>query len=108
MNLPEVSETGLRYNAGKPDWSLVNLRYLEPMVAALMFGAQKYGRHNWKKGMPISTIYASTQRHLNAFMDDGEDADAESGVHHLGHVASNILLMLWMLQNKPEFDDRIK
>ena len=39
-----MSEKGLRFNTGKPKWSLVSWKALEPMVQVLMFGSRKYGK----------------------------------------------------------------
>ena len=35
-------EQALRYNEGKPQWSLVDFKSLEPLVEVLGFGAKKY------------------------------------------------------------------
>ena len=94
-----------RYNDGKPEWSLVDFKSLEPMVKVLMFGAQKYDRHNWKKGLKITSTLDSLYRHINAFTS-GETFDGESGLPHLGHAMCNILFIQYYLNNKPELDDR--
>jgi hypothetical protein len=48
--------SGLRYNTGKLKWSLVSWKALEPMVRVLMFGAEKYDSHNWKKGLEYTEV----------------------------------------------------
>lgn len=104
--LPEGVQTlADRFNEGKVQWSLVDFKSLEPMVRVLEFGAQKYTRDNWKKGLPITKIFDSLQRHLIAFIG-GEDVDSESGIEHLGHALCNIMFMQYMMTNKPELDDR--
>ena len=100
-------EQGARFNAGKPQWSLVPQTALIPMVEVLEFGAKKYAAHNWKKGLPITEICESMKRHLDSFME-GEDNDKESGLSHIGHLQCNALFLSWMMQNKPEFDNRYK
>lgn len=100
-------ETGTRYNGGKPQWSLVPQTALLPMVRVLEFGAEKYDAHNWKKGLSIKEICESMKRHLDAFME-GIDNDEESGLSHIGHIQCNALFLSWMMQNKPQFDDRYK
>lgn len=101
-------EVGQRFNAGKPQWNLVDLPSFEPMVRVLEYGAKKYAPHNWKKGLPITEIYDSLQRHLIAFMG-GEDNDPESGLPHIGHIQCNIMFMAYMFKNKAQqFDDRHK
>lgn len=78
-------------------------------VFAKDYGFQNFiisGRDNWKKGLPILSICESLKRHLDAFME-GQDNDPESGLNHIGHIQANALFLAWMLENKPEFDDRI-
>ena len=87
-----------RYNKGKPDYSLIDYKSLEPLVRALENGAAKYGRDDWKKGMSIETSLASMLRHIHKF-SDGEDIDSESGVHHIGHVMANAMFIIYETNN---------
>jgi hypothetical protein len=98
-------EKALRFNKGKPRWSLVPQSALLPMVEVLEFGAQKYAAWNWTKGLSITEICESMKRHLDAFME-GEDNDKESGISHVGHIQCNALFLAWMLQHRPDMDDR--
>lgn len=92
-----------RHNEWKPDWTLVHMQSLEPMIRVLEFGSKKYSRDNWRKPMDRSTILASAQRHLAALID-GEDIDPESGLEHIGHLLANCMMFsfhYWKdLQNK--------
>lgn len=83
-------EKALRYNQGKPKWSLVHFKSLEPMVKVLMYGEKKYARDNWKKGLDRQEILDSMQRHLAALID-GQEIDSESQEHHIGHIMCNAL-----------------
>lgn len=100
-------EKGMRFNNGKLRWGLVPFSALEGMVKVLEYGCLKYSPHNWKKGLSVIQICESLQRHLYAFLE-GEDIDEESGLHHKDHILCNALFLSWMLENKPEFDDRHK
>lgn len=98
-----------RHNAGK-----VELVYLfdcplanEAKCKAAMFGAAKYNRNNWRKGLPVSNFVNSALRHLQSFMN-GETLDPESGINHLGHVLWNVEKALEFSLTKPELDDRFK
>jgi hypothetical protein len=102
--VPE-KEQALRYNNGKAQWSLVDFKSLEPLVDVLEYGAKKYERNNWKKGLPVNENCESLMRHVIAFMD-GENTDSESGCSHLGHIMANAMFLSWILENKPEFDNR--
>jgi hypothetical protein len=44
-------------------------------------------------------------RHLNAYLW-GENEDPESGLSHLAHCAANLNMLMWMVKNKPELDNR--
>jgi hypothetical protein len=96
---------GDRKNDGKLKWSLVSMTALEPMVKVLMFGAEKYSSHNWKKGLKYSEISESLQRHLNAFME-GENNDPESKLSHVGHILCNAMFLSYMSIFRKDLDDR--
>lgn len=100
-----MENKGLRYNDGKLKWSLVDWDAFEDMVRVLEFGAKKYDSHNWKKGLKITEIIESMQRHINAMMR-GELSDPESGLPHIGHLQCNAMFLGYMLKFKPEMDDR--
>jgi hypothetical protein len=86
----KASSTGLRFNTGKPRWSLMHYKSMEPMIRVLMFGAEKYDDHNWMKGLNPTEILECMQRHLAALMD-GEKNDKESGLPHIGHIMCNAM-----------------
>lgn len=79
-----------RFNQGKPQWSLVDFKSLEPLVRVLEFGALKYERENWKKGHVKSELLDSAMRHMAA-MIDGEEIDPESGLPHSAHIMCNMM-----------------
>lgn len=99
-----MENKALRFNEGKAQWSLVDFDSLKPMVQVLEFGAEKYDRHNWKKGLTTSSITESLLRHIFALMN-GEEADPESGISHVGHIQCNAMFLAYMKANRPEFDD---
>lgn len=100
-----MSDKGIRHNEGKPKWSLVPQSALIPMVQVLEFGANKYAPLNWQKGLSIREICESLKRHLDKFME-GEDFDEDSKLSHIGHIQCNALFLSWMIQHRPELDDR--
>ena len=83
-------DKALRFNNGKPKWSYVHYKSLEPMIKVLEYGALKYSPFNWQKPMPLNEILESMQRHLASLMD-GELIDAESGISHMGHIQANAM-----------------
>ncbi len=99
----------LRYNAGKPDWSLVEFAGLEEMVRVLEMGAKKYARGNWKNGNGLSfnECMSSLLRHAHAWLA-GEDVDPESGRSHIGHIQCNAMFLSYFIKHPERFtrDDR--
>lgn len=95
----------LRYNEGKLQWSMVDFDSLEGLVRVLEYGAKKYSKGNWKKGMPVTQVTESLMRHLFAFLK-GEDVDPESGCRHISHVMCNTMFLEYILREKPHYDDR--
>src|ERR1700690_1821811 len=83
----------LRYNEGKLDWTLLDFDALEAMVRVQTFGARKYERDNWKRGMSNETILGCLMRHATALMK-GELLDPETKESHAAHVAVNAMYFL--------------
>jgi hypothetical protein len=98
-------DQALRYNQGKLSWSMVDFDSLEGLVRVLEYGAKKYSKDNWKKGMPVTQVSESLMRHLFAFLK-GEDIDPESGCRHISHVMCNTMFLEYILREKPHYDDR--
>ena len=103
--LVKLSEEAMRFNDGKVEWSLVDFKSIEPLARVLEFGAQKYARNNWKKGMDVTKMMESLLRHAFSFLS-GETEDQESGITHIGHIMCNCMFIQYMMDNKPERDDR--
>lgn len=72
------------------------------------YGRKKYAAWNWAKGQPWSCPIASAMRHIVFGLLQGEELDPESGLPHRGHVACNIIMLLWFVDHYPEGDDRYK
>lgn len=73
---------------------------------ALLEGAVKYGRHNYRAiGVRSSVYFDATHRHLGAWWE-GQDIDPKSGLHHITKaIASLVVLRDAMIQGKCD-DDR--
>lgn len=96
---------GKKFDQGKPDVSLVTKELIFAAAKALEFGAEKYGRDNYKLGMKWTKIYNALMRHMLAF-NSKEDLDPESGLSHLYHAAANLNMLIYYYENKIGEDDR--
>jgi len=60
---------------------------------AMMEGALKYGRHNYRDiGVRTSVYYDAAMRHLMAYWE-GEDTDPDSGVSHLVKAIATLTVL---------------
>jgi len=96
---------GLRYNNGKAELHQVPTSLRLAVAKVLMYGAQKYAKGNWRKGMSWMTINDCLERHMISWLD-GEENDEESGLPHLYHAAANIAMLIEYKETCPELDDR--
>lgn len=103
---PKV-EKAERHNSDKPQLSMVlEVNHaLNGCAEVLAFGADKYIRGNWQKGLSHTQIADSLLRHLTAYLS-GEDKDKESNCLHVDHVLTNALFLAQMVRTHKELDDR--
>jgi hypothetical protein len=64
----------------KPRPDLISPFMLERLGRWLKAGADKYGEHNWQKGLPVSRCIASLYRHLMYYMQSATGEDYLCGV----------------------------
>ena len=90
----------------KAPLSTLPMGVVAEMGAAMLEGAAKYGRHNYRGvGVRASVYFDATMRHLISWWE-GEDIDAESGISHVTKaLVSLAVLRDAMMQDKCE-DDR--
>lgn len=90
----------------------VDLLPVYPMTAiaqVFTFGAQKYFADSYRQGETVawSRTYGSILRHLFAFWE-GEDLDPESGMPHLAHAATQLMILMEHTKYNVNKDDRYK
>ena len=98
---------GLRHNSGKAEMHQIPSSLNFAVAKTLAYGAQKYEKGNWRKGMNWTIVYDCVQRHMLKWLD-GEEIDEESGLPHLYHVATNVAFLIEYAETCPELDDRFK
>lgn len=104
-----ATDTGLKYDTGKPRLDLVRPEFTEGVAAVLAFGSVKYAAWNWAKGIEYSRLIAALERHIAAFKR-GEDIDPESGLPHLDHAACCMMFLSCFQKwgDRTDLDDRYK
>jgi hypothetical protein len=104
----DVKETNPKDIVGtkKAPMSTVSAPVLAELGVAMLEGAAKYGRHNYRAvGVRSSVYYDATLRHMFAWWE-GEDFDPDSGMSHITKaIASLVVLRDAMIQGKLT-DDR--
>ena len=106
---------GKRFNKGKLEFSQIPVEALIGYTKVAMYGAQKYDKFNWQKGMKWSFCFECLLRHLYLYWYLQEDIDCGdgkkdkgSGLHHLFHVLWNAVALIWYFYWYKEGDDRPK
>lgn len=73
---------------------------------AMLEGARKYGRHNYRvMGVNASVYYDAAMGHLTAWWE-GEDIDPASGIHHLGKAMASLAVIRDGIMMENWIDDR--
>lgn len=94
--MTEIKDTNPKDGIGmtKAPLSCVPLPPLYEGALAMLEGALKYGRHNYRyAGIRYSVYFDAMMRHLIAWFE-GEDQAPDSQVHHLGHVIAGAAIAL--------------
>ena len=85
----------MKYDNGKAPIHLVPPETILAAAKVFGFGAEKYGEWNWRNDVDNTSYgctYSSLQRHLMAWYS-GEDTDPESGLPHLDHALSQLMIL---------------
>lgn len=100
MEFPRpFSVKGLKSDKSKPDWSLMPLAFVAPLIPIFEHGAREYGRDNWRKPFDDESnrFIAAIKRHLLE-IDNGKPFAInalDSGVYHAAQIAWNALRLIW-------------
>ena len=106
---PLVKDTNPKDAVGtrKAPMSTVSAAVLAEVGVAMLEGALKYGRHNYRvAGVRASVYYDATMRHLYAWWDAGQDIDPDSGVHHVTKAIASLVVLRDAMINDKVTDDR--
>lgn len=101
---------GTKYDEDKVPLDLWSPDALTETARVLAFGARKYERYNWARGIHYSRVFAALCRHLWAWWK-GERDDPETGLHHLAHAMCCLMFLLHYEVNREQYrsyDDRYR
>ena len=105
----EVKDTNPKDACGirKVPYSVIPAPAMAEVGVALLEGALKYGRHNYRvAGVRASVYYdAVCARHL-ALWWEGEDIDPDSGLHHITKAIAGLLVLRDSIMRGNWVDDR--
>lgn len=74
---------------------------------AMLEGARKYGRHNYRKiGVRASVYRDAVWRHLTAWWDFGQDLDPDSGLNHVTKAIAGLMVLRDAMLMDNWVDDR--
>ena len=85
-----------KFDNEKNRWDLLPFRAIDLVARIMTYGAKKYGDRNWENGANEAFAQrqiAAAYRHLKKHMT-GNVYDSESGLRHLAHAATDILMAL--------------
>lgn len=90
----------------KAPMSTVPANVLAEIGVAMLEGASKYGRHNYRAvGVRGSVYYDGVMRHLMAWWE-GEDIDADSGMSHVTKAITSLVVLRDAMMQGKFTDDR--
>lgn len=100
--------TGLKYDTGKPDMSLIPTAAALEEAAVWSYGKAKYSQFQWHKGITYGKILAAMERHL-VLLKAGADYDYENKLHNAAAIRCGAAMLIqFTLEDRFELDDRIK
>jgi len=89
----------------KPPMELLPQESLLEVARVLGFGAKKYNRGNWRKGMNHTRLAAAALRHITQYLG-GQDKDPESKLEHIAHAICGLMMLLESRKKGYGKDDR--
>ena len=102
LSIPEETNTkgfqptGVKYDSGKLNWSLMPFGALQEVVKVLEFGSKKYAPNNWQYVDNADERYwNAAMRHLIAYKTEATN-DSETGLSHLAHAICCMLFLQYL------------
>lgn len=103
-----VKDTNPKDSVGvkRPPLSTISAPVMMEIGVAMLEGARKYGRHNYRvAGVKASVYYDACERHMMRWWE-GEDIDPESGLNHVVKAIASLVVLRDAMINGMVTDDR--
>lgn len=90
----------------KTPFTVIPFTVLWELGCALLEGARKYGRHNYRVAGVRGSVYIdASMRHLSSWWE-GEDIDPDSGLSHITKAIASLTVMRDAMLQEKFIDDR--
>ena len=90
----------------KVPFCTIPFRVLTGVGLALLEGARKYGRHNYRVAGVVASVYVDAMfRHMTAWWE-GEDIDPDSGLSHIDKAIATLVVLRDSMYTGNWKDDR--
>lgn len=89
IELAVLREKANAYEMARFDTTLIDPDWMNSVTGVLQNGTSKYGRDNWRKGIPFIRCIGSLYRHIAAFLAGEQDED------HLANASCNLMFLHW-------------
>lgn len=92
---PSLKDTNPKDAVGtsKVPYSCLSQVVIAEMAVAMLEGARKYGRHNWRAVGVRDSIYCdASKRHIDSHTE-GEDIDPDSGMPHIIKAMTGLMVL---------------
>ena len=91
---------------GKVPFSTIPATVIAELGLAMLEGARKYGRHNYRVAGVRASVYADAlDRHMKAWWE-GEDTDPDSGMSHVTKAIATLTVLRDSMIHGNWVDDR--
>lgn len=88
-----MCEDAPKFDFGKLPMDLIPPEAMTALAGVLQFGADRYGRRAWEKGIARGRIMAALLRHCACWMS-GQSLDPDSGLPHSHHILCNAAFLV--------------
>jgi len=105
--IKQLKPATMKWDSDKEPLAWIPAECMQGIAKVLAYGAEKYEKDNWRRGIPMSRYISAALRHIHAW-NSGEDLDPESGMSHIDHAMCGLMFVQWYIKHRPECDDRYK